>query len=198
MRTLRRAWCGHGSRCVPTVCSMLACCTWRPTLTRLRAVQRATRLEREELPPTSFPAVADAVSAMIADVSGGDERRDDASASRDEWRKLQGQWSNVQPGGRVQYAPAALPPYALGTTVANAVALSSTLRHIRPSPLAASEAAELRVLALCGGSGAEVLALAAALAASRPRARLAITVVDQHDSWVPTYVLRMLQCARHA
>lgn len=164
------------------------------------------------------PELVQQVSAVIAAAVAGRSRStqlDECSGvqpepdakgegpNRDEplgaWRGTQRAWRSVSPAATVNYAPDVVQLcYALGSTPANAVLVAILLR--REPTIAATislrlEEGELRVTTLCGGSAAELVAIAVicdqiasagSVHENSIRPRVHIDVVDFEPAWKDT------------
>lgn len=116
------------------------------------------------------------------------------SSVRDEWRKTRKLWAAIGTGAVVEYSPSVVAGYTLGTTPVHTCMALHVLNSIVPPylPAPTPSTTALNLVALCGGSGAELLAAALHWDATAVTPlKLHLHVVDHMPAWKHWYCANM-------
>eukprot|EP00039_Didymoeca_costata_P012701 m.184070 g.184070 ORF g.184070 m.184070 type:complete len:956 (-) comp15556_c0_seq4:1472-4339(-) len=116
---------------------------------------------------------------------------------RDMWRSTCKAWRSVHGEGRVEYSKNVALLYACGTTPTNSLQMINIFSRVEPifqslcSILCKEHSSSFNALVLCGGSGAEAVALCYVLhqiikvkkASQEMTSHINVTVVDKAEEW---------------
>lgn len=106
-------------------------------------------------------------------LSIGKQMRD--SSIRSAWKSTRSEYSRIDSDGSIDYSDSVIAAYSIGTTPIHVFLLD----HILSSHVELQD--DMRIVCLCGGSGAELLSFS--LLASQQKRSIHLTIVDKEPMW---------------
>ena len=106
-------------------------------------------------------------------LSIGKQMRD--SSIRSAWKSTRSEYSRIDSDSSIDYSDSVIAAYSIGTTPIHVFLLD----HILSSHVELQD--DMRIVCLCGGSGAELLSFS--LLASQQKRSIHLTIVDKEPMW---------------
>ena len=97
------------------------------------------------------------------------------SSIRSAWKNTRSEYSRIDSDGSIDYSDSVIAAYSIGTTPIHVFLLD----HILSSHIELQN--DMRIVCLCGGSGAELLSFS--LLASQQKRSIHVTIIDKEPMW---------------
>ena len=94
---------------------------------------------------------------------------------RSAWKSTRSEYSRIDNAGSIAYSDSVIAAYSIGTTPIHVFLLN----HLLSSHIELQD--DMRIVCLCGGSGAELLSFS--LLASQQKRSIHLTIVDKESLW---------------
>lgn len=134
----------------------------RPQSSNLRSVTESASMIKEVASADQVSEAAQVIEGALClaaeEMFNAKEKDPEKANAVEVWQATKKGWLNLAPGQRVPYPKASVLCYPICTTLLHSLCLANILQHSARSSLPDSKK-PLRVVALCGGSGAEAVGL---------------------------------------